>query len=298
MCVVPITGSPPIPTAVENPMSRSSYIIWYVSVPDLDTSPSRPSAPLSAGIIPAFDVPGEGIPGRFGATVRVVCPRAPASTQNTAVSCTGMPSVITMTSGTRASMASITAAFVPAGGTNTTETSAPVAATVSATVPNTGTAVPPRSTVWPALRGLVPPTTLVPAAIMRAPCLLPSEPVMPWTMIRFCAVRKIAISCSRRGQAGQLGGTPRRLVHSRYLLDDSDARLGEDPAAFSRVVAVEPDHDRKAHLLAPLGEDADRSDNPDRHLVARGDAAEDINQDRANRGIGEHDVEAVCHDLG
>ena len=28
MCVVPMTGSPPMPTAVENPMSRSSYIIW------------------------------------------------------------------------------------------------------------------------------------------------------------------------------------------------------------------------------------------------------------------------------
>ena len=28
MCVVPITGLPPIPTAVEKPMSRSSYIIW------------------------------------------------------------------------------------------------------------------------------------------------------------------------------------------------------------------------------------------------------------------------------
>jgi hypothetical protein len=28
MWVVPITGSPPIPTAVEKPMSRSSYIIW------------------------------------------------------------------------------------------------------------------------------------------------------------------------------------------------------------------------------------------------------------------------------
>ncbi len=28
MCVVPITGSPPMPIAVEKPKSRSSYIIW------------------------------------------------------------------------------------------------------------------------------------------------------------------------------------------------------------------------------------------------------------------------------
>ena len=28
MWVVPMTGSPPMPMAVENPRSRSSYIIW------------------------------------------------------------------------------------------------------------------------------------------------------------------------------------------------------------------------------------------------------------------------------
>ena len=28
MCVVPMTGSPPMPMAVEKPISRSSYIIW------------------------------------------------------------------------------------------------------------------------------------------------------------------------------------------------------------------------------------------------------------------------------
>jgi len=106
-----------------------------------------------------------------------------------------------MHSGMRASIASMTAALVPDAGTNTTETSAPVAAMVSATVPKTGTSVPFSSTVWPALRGLVPPTTLVPAASMRAPCLRPSEPVMPWIMTRLWPVRKIAISCPLRGQS-------------------------------------------------------------------------------------------------
>ena len=28
MCVVPMIGSPPMPTEVEKPMSRSSYISW------------------------------------------------------------------------------------------------------------------------------------------------------------------------------------------------------------------------------------------------------------------------------
>ena len=103
-----------------------------------------------------------------------------------------MPSVITMHSGICASIASITAALVPAAGTKTTDTSAPVAAMVSATVPKTGTSAPFSSTVWPALRGLVPPTTLVPAASIRAPCLRPSQPVTPWIMTRLWPVRKMA----------------------------------------------------------------------------------------------------------
>src|SRR5215470_8544982 len=207
---------------------------------------------MSAGMMPALDLPGEATPGQFGPTMRVTLPFAVAYAQNSVESCTGMPSVITMTSGIPASIASITALLAPAGGTNTTETSAPVDAIVSATVPNTGTAVPPRSTVWPALRGLVPPTTVVPAASIRRPCLVPSDPVMPWIMILLSPVRKIAISRSRRGlQAGrQLGGAARGTVHGVVPLDRGQARPVQDRPAFGGVVPVEPDHDRPGHLLA------------------------------------------------
>src|SRR6516165_9010911 len=181
-----------------------------------------------------------------------------------------MPSVITMHSGMRASIASMTAALVPDAGTNTTEASAPVAAMVSATVPKTGTSVPFNSTVWPALRGLVPPTTLVPAASMRAPCRRPSEPVMPWIMTRLWPVRKIAISCPLRGQ---FRGPPCRAVHRRYLLDHGNARLGQDAPALGGVVAVEADHDRAVHVLATAGEHADRGHDPVGHRVAGGDPA-------------------------
>src|SRR5713101_4823212 len=293
MCVVPMMGSPPIPTAVEKPMSRSSYIIWYVNVPDLDTRPIRPSVVMSAGIMPALDLRGEATPGQFGPTIRVALPRALAYAQNAAVSCTGMPSVITMTSGIRASTASITASFVPAGGTNTTEASAPVAAIASATVPNTGSSRPESSMVCPALRGFVPPTTFVPAASILAPCLRPSDPVMPCTMTRLCPVRKIAISCSRRGRCGQLGGTPRRVVHGRYLLDDADARLVQDAPALGGVVAVQPDHDRVANLLAPRAEHSDRGHDPPRDLVARSNPAEHVDQHAAHGRVRQHDLQAV-----
>src|SRR5579863_7927965 len=208
-----------------------------------------------------------------------------------------MPSVITMQSGICASMASITASLVPDAGTNTTDTSAPVSAMVSATVPKTGTPVPPRSTVWPALRGLVPPTILVPAAIMRAPCLLPSEPVMPWIMTRLWPVRKIAISCPLRG-AGQFRGPLGRAVHRAHLLDHGYGGLGQDAPALGGVVPVEPDHDRAVHVLAAFGEHGDRRDDPVGHRVAGGDPAEDVHEHAAHARVRQHDLQAVGHHIG
>src|SRR5690348_14465227 len=205
-----------------------------------------------------------------------------------------------MTSGRPASTASVTAALVPAGGTKTTDTSAPVAAMVSATVPNTGTALPPRSTVWPALRGLVPPTTVVPAASIRRPCLVPSEPVMPWIMIRLSPVRKIAISCSRRGlgAGSQLGGAAGGTVHGVVLLDHGEPRPIQDRPAFRGVVPVQPDHDRAVDLLATRAEHAQRRYDPVRHLIAGGDAAEHVDEHAAHAGVGQHDLQAVRHHLG
>src|SRR6266702_366754 len=174
-----------------------------------------------------------------------------------------MPSVITTTSGIFASIASMTAFFAPAGGTKTTEVSAPVADIVSATVANTGTWAPPRSTVWPALRGLVPPTTVVPAASIRRPCLRPSEPVMPWIMIRLSPVRKIAISCSCRGCRARAGGQfrcpPGGVIHGLDLLHHGQqASVGENTPALGCLVALQPDHDGVGHLLAAPAEHAER----------------------------------------
>src|SRR5215472_16934719 len=253
---------------------------------------------MSAGMIPALDLPGDATPGQLGPTMRVVLPRSLAYAQKAAVSCTGIPSVITITSGIRASIASITASLVPAGGTNTTETSAPVCAIASATVPNTGTLDPLSSMVWPALRGLVPPTTFVSAAIIRAPCLRPSDPVMPWTMIRLSLVRKIAMSYSRRGQAGQLGSPPGRVIHRPHLLDHRNARLGQYPPPLGGVVAVKPHHDRTVDRLAAIFQHANGGHDPVGHLVARGNAAENVHEHRPDRRVGQHDLQAIGHHLG
>jgi hypothetical protein len=63
-----------------------------------------------------------------------VAPAFTAYWKKEAVSCTGMPSVMTTASGICASIASTTASFANAGGTNTTDTSAPVSFIASDTV--------------------------------------------------------------------------------------------------------------------------------------------------------------------
>src|SRR5512146_161231 len=251
---------------------------------------------MSAGMMPALDLPGEARPGQFGPMIRVWLPFSVAYAQNSAVSCTGMPSVITIASGIPASIASMTAAFAPAGGTKITDTSAPVAAIVSATVPKTGTSVPLSSTVWPAFLGLVPPTTVVPAASMRAPCLRPSPPVMPWIRTRLCSVRKIATSCSLRG-TGQLSRPPRRAVHRVLLLDDRQPGIVQDPPALGRLVAIQPDHDRAIDRLTALREQGDGRDDAVGHRVAGGDAAEDVHEHRLHRRVRQHDLQTIGHHL-
>jgi hypothetical protein len=91
-------------------------------------------------------------------------------------------------------MASMIASLENAGGTKAIETSAPVSFMASATEPKTGssTSLPSLSwwvTVVPALRAFTPPTTWVPALSIILVCLVPSPPVMPWTMTLLSAVR-------------------------------------------------------------------------------------------------------------
>src|SRR3954467_13647183 len=150
-----------------------------------------------------------------------------------------MPSGMTTRSGIGASTASSTALLANAGGTKATDTSAPVSLMASATVANTGTCTPSTSTVVPALRGFTPPTTCEPDATIRLVCLVPSEPVMPWTMILEFSVSQMAMSCVPRPLlAGQLTRPSPGAGHGVDLLEQRQLRLCEDPAAVLGVVAV------------------------------------------------------------
>src|ERR1044072_3404170 len=224
-------------------------------------------------MIPALDLPGLITPGQFGPTIRVLLPVAQACAQNPAVSCTGMPSVITTHNPIPASIASTTAAFANFGGTNTTVTSAPVADIASPTELNTGSDRPSltseKSALCPPLPGLTPPTTCAPDASTRRVCLVPSAPVMPCTMILLSSVRKIAIS---RPLCGKLSGLTRRIVHGVHLLQPGQRRLGQDPAALLGVVAVQPHDDRLVHRVAPAVQQLEGLHDPVRDRVAGRDA--------------------------
>src|SRR3712207_3459769 len=256
----------------------------------------RPAGVMSAGMMPAFDAPGEAMPGQFGPMIRVLLPEAMLCAHAAAESCTGTPSVMTTARSMPASTASTIAPLVNCGGTKMTVTSAPVSFMASATEANTGSSVPSKSTVVPALRGFTPPTTLVPAASMRRVCLEPSEPVMPWTMTLESLVSQIAMSSLPRSR--ELGGALGRSVHRVDPLHQRVVRPVEDGAAGLGVVAVEAHHERLGDLLAALTEQGERLDDAVGDLVAGGDAAEDVDEHRLDRRVAEHDLQAVGHHLG
>src|SRR3954454_12236894 len=208
-----------------------------------------------------------------------------------------MPSVMTTARPMPASTASITAALANGGGTKMTLTSAPVSFIASATPPKTGTLAPSKSTVVPALRGFTPPTIAVPEASMRWVCLLPSEPVMPWTMTLLFSLRKIDISLDpvrSRSGGGEFGGPARGAVHRVHHGHQRVVGLGEDPPALLDGVAVEADDERLGRLVAQM---LQGRDDAVRDGVARGDAAEDVDEHALHGRVGQDDVQPVPHDL-
>ena len=154
----PTTGSPPIPTMVEFPSPSwvSSWPIWYVSVPDRETSPIAPSLKISAGMIPTFAFPGDRTPGQFGPIIVTPLPsdvRVHAQHFVRRDVLRDADDVVDP-----ASTASYTASVAKRAGTKISVVFAPASETASATVLKTGTP----STSWPPLPGVTPATRFVP----------------------------------------------------------------------------------------------------------------------------------------
>src|SRR6185437_5929305 len=244
---------------------------------------------MFAGVMPTSDWPGVMMPGQFGPMMRVsgaepaerpdrLAPFSTLYAHAYALSCTGIPSVMTTSSGISASIASMIASLANLGGTKMIDTSAPVFSIASTTVPNTGSSMSLSltslcDTVVPALRAFTPPTICVPALSIRAVCVVASPPVMPWTMTLLSLVKKIAMSVlsGLRG-FGRFGGRHiGGFVHRAHFGHEWVVGLGQDAAALVDVVAVQADHQRLVRLVA---EDLQSVDDAVGNRVARGDAAE------------------------
>ena len=71
---VPLTGSPPMPTAVDWP--SPALVVWntasYVSVPERETTPTEPLRKMLPGMMPILHWSGVTMPGQFGPISRDV----------------------------------------------------------------------------------------------------------------------------------------------------------------------------------------------------------------------------------
>ena len=77
------------------------------------------------------------------------------------------------------------------------------------------------------------------AASMRAVCLVPSPPVMPWTMTSLSLVRKIAIFLLSPLLVRQLGGLVGAFVHGVGERDQRVVRVAQDRAGEADGVDLE-----------------------------------------------------------
>ncbi len=87
-------GSPPMPTQVDwpSPASVIACTASYVSVPERETTPTRPGLWIEAGMMPTFAWPGDVTPGQLGPMSRAPARRAASTTE--IMSSAGMPSVM------------------------------------------------------------------------------------------------------------------------------------------------------------------------------------------------------------
>src|SRR6202022_702823 len=144
---------------------------------------------MRPGMMPTFAFPGEITPGQFGPISRDF---EDFTTSHTfTISSTGMPSVMQMTRGSPAAVASRIPSAANGGGTKITETFAPVSFTASSTVLKTGQP----SWIVPPLPGVTPPTTLVPYSAQPFAWNVPSRPVIPCTISRVFLSTRTAITC-------------------------------------------------------------------------------------------------------
>ena len=128
---------------------------------------------------------------------------------------------------------------------------------------------------------------------MRRVCFMPSEPVMPCTMILLFSFKKMLMLRLPAFASSAALSAASSIVSTSVT--SGCVGLGQDAPALVDVVAVQPDDQRLVRLVA---QHAQRGDDAVGHRVARGDAAEDVDEHRAHGRVVQDDVQPVGHDLG
>src|SRR5215207_5507062 len=133
---------------------------------------------------------------------------------------------------------------------------------------------------------------LVPLCSILAVWKAPSLPVMPWTRSRVPSSTSIAIALPSPVSSELY--RPAGCFEHRLLGDHVLRRvLGEDPASLFGVRTVEPDDDGEGEPCPLYGRQ-----QPPRHLVAAGYAAEDVEEHAPDLFVGGDDIEGGRDLLG
>ena len=208
-----------------------------------------------------------------------------------------MPSVITTHQRrSRRRSPRSTASLANAGGTKTTDTSAPVSFIASR---DRAEHRQIRRRSRPCCRpcaAFTPPTMFVPAASIRRVCLVPSEPVMPWTMTLLSSVSKIAIGHAPAAASSAASSAAPSIVSTCSTSGwRASSRIRRPSSALlpsSRTTSGLRRPPRRGSRAARTPHDAVG------HRVARGDAAEDVDEHARDGRVGEDDLQPVGHHLG
>ena len=135
--------------------------------------------------------------------------------------------------------------------------------------------------------GVIPATTFVPYSTIWRVWNSPSRPVIPWTTSRVSRPIEDAHASTARRRGDGLAG---RLVETRSRLEPG---LGEEPAGLLGVRPDDPDDHRHVALL-----DGPCLDEPAGDLVAAGDPAEDVDEDRPDLRVVEDEPQGRGHLVG
>ncbi len=145
-----------------------------------------------------------------------------------------------------------------------------------------------RAPVWPPLPGVTPATSGVPYSCIAREWNSPSRPVMPWTTSRVSRPIRMLMRAAFRARGDGLLG---RLVERRRGLE---VRLAQQALRLLGIRADDADHHRARRAPAWTR----GLDEPPRDLVAAGDAAEDVHEDRLDVRVGEDQAHRGRDPLG